>query len=386
MYRPASRTAAIAPFHVMELLSRAKELEAAGRDIVHMEVGEPDFPTPEPIVRAAQAAIAEGRVFYTPALGLPELRQAIADFYLARYGVTVPARRIVVTAGASGALTLALACLVEPGREWLLPDPGYPCNRHFVRSFEGRPVAVPVGAAENFQPTPAALAAHWSDRSDGLIVASPSNPTGTMLSAGEIDALAGFARERGAHLVVDEIYHGLTYESEAATALAAGEDIWVVQSFSKYFQMTGWRLGWLVVPDPYLRDVEKLAQNLFISASTPAQRAALAAFEPATQAILEARRGEFARRRDFLAPALETLGFRLAARPQGAFYLYCDSSGLAADSFALAGRMLEEAGVAATPGLDFGSHQPQRHIRFAYTTGLERLAEAVERLGRLVGR
>ncbi|HZX32764.1 MAG TPA: pyridoxal phosphate-dependent aminotransferase [Rhodocyclaceae bacterium] len=380
MYRPASRTRDIAPFHVMELLSRAKALEAQGRDIIHMEVGEPDFPTPEPIVRAAQAAIAEGKVFYTPALGLPELRQAISDFYASRYGVAVPASRIVVTAGASGALTLALACLVEPGRRWLLTDPGYPCNRHFVRSFEGAPVGMPVGPATNFQPTPELLARHWDEQTDGLVVASPANPTGTMLNGEELAALANFVRERDGHLIVDEIYHGLTYEDDAPTALAAADDLWVVQSFSKYFQMTGWRLGWLVVPEPYLRDIEKLAQNLFISPPTPAQYAALAAFQPETLDILEKRRAEFRRRRDFLAPALEHQGFRLTARPEGAFYLYCDSSGIAADSFQLAGRMLEEAGVAATPGLDFGSHEPQWHIRFAYTTGIERLQEAVARL------
>jgi aspartate/methionine/tyrosine aminotransferase len=385
-YRPASRTRDIAPFHVMELLARAKALEAQGRDIIHMEVGEPDFPTPEPIVRAAQAAIAEGKVFYTAALGLPELRQAISNFYASRYGVAVPASRIVVTAGASGALTLALACLAEPGRRWLLADPGYPCNRHFVRSFEGIPVSVPVGPESNFQPTPALLAKHWNAETDGLVVASPANPTGTMLSAEDLTALAHFTRERQGHLIVDEIYHGLTYEGDAATTLSVADDLWVVQSFSKYFQMTGWRLGWLVVPEPYVRDVEKLAQNLFISAPTPAQHAALAAFTPETLAILESRRAEFRRRRDFLAPALENLGFRLTARPQGAFYLYCDCSGIAQDSFALAGRMLEEAGVAATPGLDFGCNAPEKHIRFAYTTDIGRLGEAVARLQTLFGR
>ena len=383
-YRPAARCADIAPFHVMELLSRAKALEATGRDIVHMEVGEPDFPTPEPIVRAAQAAIADGKVFYTPALGIPELRQAIADFYQSRYGVTVPASRIVVTAGASGALTLALACLAEPGREWLLTDPGYPCNRHFVRAFEGVPVSIPVGPESNFQPTPAHLEPYWNANSDGLIVASPANPTGTMLDASELAALHATVAERHGHFIVDEIYHGLTYENDAPTALAISDDLWVVQSFSKYFQMTGWRLGWLVVPEAYLRDVEKLAQNLFISPSTPAQYAALAAFQPETLAILEARRAEFRRRRDFLAPTLESLGFRVIARPQGAFYLYCDSSALAPDSFAFATRLLEEAGVAATPGLDFGQNGPEKHLRFAYTNDVARLAEAGERMRRIL--
>ena len=384
-YRPASRTRDIAPFHVMELFARAKALEASGRDIVHMEVGEPNFPTPEPIVRAAQQAIAEGKVFYTPALGLPELRQAIADFYQSRYGVTVPMQRIVVTAGASGALTLALACLAEPGHEWLLTDPGYPCNRHFVRVFEGIPVSIPVGPETNFQPTPALLERYWNERSDGLIVASPANPTGTMLNAAELSALHTSVAARQGHFIVDEIYHGLTYEGDALTALSISDDLWVVQSFSKYFQMTGWRLGWLVVPEAYQRDVEKLAQNLFISPPTPAQYAALAAFTPETLAILEARRAEFKRRRDFLAPALESIGFRLTAKPQGAFYLYCDSSTLAPDSFALATRLLTEAGVATTPGLDFGHNAPEKHLRFAYTTDVERLGEASERLRRFFG-
>jgi len=244
-------------------------------------------------------------------------------------------------------------------------------------------VGVPVGPDTNFQPTPANLAKFWDDQTDGLVVASPANPTGTMLDAGELAALSRFTRSRQGHLIVDEIYHGLTYDTDASTALAVGDDLWVVQSFSKYFQMTGWRLGWLVVPEAYLRDVEKLAQNLFIAPSTPAQYAALAAFQPDTLDILEARRAEFHRRRDFLAPALESLGFKLTAKPQGAFYLYCDSSALAVDSFALAGRMIEEAGVAATPGLDFGQYRPEAHMRFAYTNEIPRLAEAVARLERL---
>jgi aspartate/methionine/tyrosine aminotransferase len=382
--RAASRLADIAPFHVMELLTRAKALEAAGKDIIHMEVGEPDFPTPAPIVAAAQQAIAEGRTFYTPALGLPELRDAISRFYADRYGITVPASRIAVTAGASGALTLAMACLVEPGSEWLLTDPGYPCNRHFIRAFEGVPIGIPVDAASNFQPTTAHLEHHWNARTAGALFASPANPTGTMLMTDEINALAEFVRRRDGQLIVDEIYHGLTYESDAPTALAAGDDIFVVQSFSKYFQMTGWRLGWLVVPEPYIRDIEKLAQNLFISPSSPAQHAALAAFDPETIAILEARRAEFRRRRDFLVPALSSLGFRLTAQPQGAFYVYADCSALTNDSDRFARDLLESTGVAITPGLDFGSHAPRQHLRFAYTTDVARLAEAVERIRRFL--
>ena len=386
MYRPARRLADIAPFHVVELLTRARQLEAEGRDIIHMEVGEPDFPTPEPIANAAVDAIRQGKTLYTQALGLPELRQAISGFYQSRYGIAVPAARIAVTGGASGALNLAFACLAEPGSQWLLADPGYPCNRHILRVYEGRPQNIPVGPDTNFQPTPELLRQHWSATTAGLLVASPANPTGTLLTAAEIAALAGVCRAKDGHFLVDEIYHGLTYEGDAPTACAAGDDIWVINSFSKYFQMTGWRLGWMVIPEAYVRDVEKLAQNLVLCPSTPAQHAALAAFAPETIAILEARRGEFRKRRDFLAPALASVGFRITARPQGAFYLYCDCSGLCDDSFVLARDLLEKVGVAATPGLDFGSNAPEKHIRFAYTTGVDRLAEAVDRLHRYFSR
>ena len=382
---PASRLQKIAPFHVMELLARAKALEAQGRDIIHMEVGEPDFTTPPQIVAAAQAHLASGRVFYTPALGLPELRDAIANFYATRYGVSVPSSRIVVTAGASGALLLALACLCEPGSEWLVTDPGYPCNANFIRSCEGVPVGIPVTGENNFQPTLADLQRYWNERTAGALFASPANPTGTLLDDEVLATIANYVREQRGQLIVDEIYHGLTYERDATTALQFGDDIFVVQSFSKYFNMTGWRLGWLVVPERFARDVEKLAQNLFIAASTPAQYAALAAFQPDTLALLESRRAEFGRRRDFLLPEIEKLGFKISAKPQGAFYLYADCSGLTADSERFARDLLETAGVALTPGIDFGSSAPKSHVRLAYTTDTERLAEAVDRLRRYLG-
>ena len=382
---PASRLADIAPFHVMELMAHARALAATGRDIIHMEVGEPDFPTPEPILAAAQAHVATGRVFYTPALGLPELRSAIAAFYATRYGITIPSSRIVVTAGASGALLLAMACLAEPGSEWLLTDPGYPCNRNFVRSFEGVPIGMLVHPENNFQPTLADFEAHWNERTAGALLASPANPTGTLLDDDVLAAIAGFVRQQGGQLLVDEIYHGLSYERDASTALQFGDDIFVVQSFSKYFNMTGWRLGWLVIPERFSRDIEKLAQNLFISPSAPAQHAALAAFAPATISILEARRQEFRRRRDVLGPALTELGFRLPARAEGAFYLYANCSELTDDSERFAHDLLDATGVAATPGLDFGSNAPEKHLRFAYTTGVERLAEAAERIRRYLG-
>lgn len=386
---PASRLADIAPFHVVELFQRSKQLEAEGRSVVHMELGEPDFGTPAPIIDAALEFLKSGMVHYTPSLGLPELRQAISDFYRERYGVSVPSARIVVTAGASGALTLALGCLVEPGSEWLITDPGYPCNRHFIRTFEGTPRGIRVGPESRFQPTVADLELSWNPRTAGALLASPANPTGTLLTGADLAGIAAFVRGRDGCLIVDEIYHGLTYEdageARPQTALAFGDDIFVVQSFSKYFSMTGWRLGWLVVPERFVRDVEKLAQNLFIAPSTPAQYAALAAFRPETIALLEARREEFRRRRDFLAPAVEALGFRLQSKPEGAFYLYADCSALTDDSFAFARDALEHTGVALTPGIDFGDHGAAQHIRFAYTTGMTQLADGVERLHAYLG-
>ncbi|MBI4988560.1 MAG: pyridoxal phosphate-dependent aminotransferase [Rhodocyclales bacterium] len=395
--QPASarRMVDIAPFHVMELLTRARQLEAEGRSIIHMEVGEPDFPTPQPVIEAASEFIRGGQVFYTPALGIPALREAIARFYADRYGVRISPERIAVTAGASGALLLALAALLDPGDELLLPDPGYPCNRHFVRTLEGVPRALFVGPETGYQPTAEQVAQHWTNRSKGLLVASPANPTGTMISPEAMAGLADCVAGRGGALLVDEIYHGLTYApketplgggGDARTALSLSDEVFVINSFSKYFGMTGWRLGWLVVPPRFVRDIEKLAQNLFISPSTPAQHAALAAFRPETIALLETRRAEFQARRDFLLPALRRLGFRIAAEPRGAFYLYADCSDLAPDSDVFARELIEQAGVAITPGLDFGDNAPQRHMRFAYTVARDKLEEGVARLARHLGK
>ncbi|MDP2133970.1 MAG: pyridoxal phosphate-dependent aminotransferase [Sulfuritalea sp.] len=376
----AARMAQIAPFHVMELMARAAALEAEGRSIIHLEVGEPDFPTADPILEAAQRFLRSGHVHYTAALGLPQLREAISNFYRTRYGIEVSPARVVVTAGASGALLLALGVLVNPGDEWLLPDPGYPCNRHFVRLLEGKPVSLAVSATTDYQPTAVQLAASWTDRTRGLLVASPANPTGTLLDGAALTAIAGIVAAQGGTLLVDEIYHGLTYGIAAETALAGNDGVFVINSFSKYFGMTGWRLGWLVAPPRYVRQIEKLAQNLYIAPSTIAQHAALAAFDADTTTILEARRHEFSLRRDLLLPGLRKLGFEIAAEPHGAFYVYADSSSLAGDSDGFAQQLLNEAGVAATPGLDFGSNAPQRHMRFAYTVERDRIEEALDRM------
>ncbi|MBI5040059.1 MAG: pyridoxal phosphate-dependent aminotransferase [Gammaproteobacteria bacterium] len=374
----------IQPFHVMALLARARELEATGRSIVHMEIGEPDFTTAAPIIAAGQAALAAGQTHYTPAVGLQALREVIAAHYHTRDGVSVDPARIVVTPGASGALQLVLAALVDPGREVLLSDPGYPCNRSFVRLLEGRAVGVPTDAAHGYQLTAELARTYWTERTAALLVASPANPSGTLLTREQLVELHALARERGAALIVDEIYHGLTYgptsDTGAHTALGIADDIFVINSFSKYYGMTGWRLGWLVAPHSHVAALDKLAQNLFLAAPTLAQHAALAAFTPEAQAVFEERRRIFAERRDYLLPALRELGFDIPVVPQGAFYLYAGCRRFTDDSFAFCCDVLEQAGVAITPGIDFGVYRANEHMRFAYTTSLEQLQEGVARL------
>ena len=382
----AQRVRHIEPFHVMALLARARELEAAGRSIIHMEIGEPDFATPESIRAAGARAIERGETFYTPALGLPALRQAIAGFYRSRYGVTVSPERIIITPGASGALLLATAALVNRGDEVLLADPGYPANRHFVRLMDGVPVGIAVGPDSNYQLRSEHLQQHWGVRTKAALVATPSNPTGTLIKPDELSAMAQFAAARGGALIVDEIYHGLVYDGEAQTALALRDDVFVINSFSKYFNMTGWRLGWLVAPERYVDAIDRIAQNIFLAASTPAQYAALAAFEPETLALLDARLDEFRARRDFLLPALRGLGFGVPQIPQGAFYIYARSAELAPDSYVFARELLEKAGVAITPGVDFGANAAQEHLRFAYTVPVDQLGEGVDRIARFLKR
>ncbi|MFK8401565.1 pyridoxal phosphate-dependent aminotransferase [Pseudomonas sp. BGr12] len=378
----SARSRAIEPFHVMALLARANELLAAGHDVIHLEIGEPDFTTAAPIVEAGQKALANGHTRYTAARGLPALREAIAGFYAQRYGLSVDPQRILVTPGGSGALLLASSLLVDPGRHWLLADPGYPCNRHFLRLVEGAAQLVPVGPESRYQLTPELIERHWDQDSVGALAASPANPTGTLLHKDELAALSRALKARGGHLVVDEIYHGLTYGLDAPSVLEVDDDAFVLNSFSKYFGMTGWRLGWLVAPPEAVGELEKLAQNLYISAPSMAQHAALACFEPATLAILEERREEFRRRRDYLLPALRELGFGIAVEPEGAFYLYADISAFGGDAYAFCQHFIETEHVAFTPGIDFGRYQASHHVRFAYTQSVERLQQAVERIAR----
>lgn len=372
--------AAIEPFRVMDVMSRAAALEREGRSVIHMEVGEPDFPTPEPVRLAAARALAGGALPYTVALGLPELREAIAGFYRTRYGFALSPERVVVTAGSSGALLLVMAALLDPGAELLMADPGYPCNRQLARAVDGVPVGIPVGPETGWQLTASQVEARWSERTAAVLVASPGNPTGTLVDPAALAGIHAAVRGRGGRLVVDEIYHGLTYGPDPRTALELGDDTLVVNSFSKYFDMTGWRLGWMVAPAGMIRELEKLQQNLFICPSTLAQRAALAAFLPETLEVLEARRRELRARRDLVVPALREMGFDVPVTPEGAFYVYAGCGRLAEDSGRFALEILEQAGVAVTAGLDFGRNQPERHLRFSYTTSMENLREAMERL------
>ncbi|WP_144163160.1 pyridoxal phosphate-dependent aminotransferase [Paraburkholderia sp. BCC1885] len=390
LVRLAARVDAIQPFYVMELAKEAALLERQGRDIIHMGIGEPDFTAPEPVIEAAASALRRGVTQYTSALGLHALREAIAGHYQQAYGIRVDPARIVVTAGASAALLLACAALVDRDDEVLMPDPCYPCNRHFVAAAEGKPVLVPSGPAERFQLTAADVERLWNERTRGVLLASPSNPTGTSIEPAELKRIVEAVRARGGFTIVDEIYQGLSYGEPPVSALSFGEDVITVNSFSKYFNMTGWRLGWLVVPPSLIGAFEKLAQNLFICASALAQHAALACFEPDTLAIYEARRLEFKRRRDFIAPALESLGFAVPVMPDGAFYVYADCNHVAhaaaGDSAALTRAMLHDAGVALVPGMDFGVHAPRSYIRLSYATAYAKLEEAVERLHGFFGR
>jgi len=382
----AARAARIEPFHVMEVVKQAEALVRAGRSVIHLSIGEPDFTAAEPVRRAAALAIEEGRTQYTPALGLPLLRERIAEWYATRFGASVDPAAIAVTAGASGALLLTCAALVERDTEVLMPDPSYPCNRHFITAFEGRAHLVPTGPGTRFQLDAALVEQHWGAATRGVLVASPSNPTGTSIDSSELGKIIAAVHARNGFVISDEIYLGLSYDDIASTALAISDEVIVINSFSKYFAMTGWRLGWVVVPPQLRPALERLAQNLYICASSVAQHAALACFEPESLAIYEAQRAEFRRRRDLLVPALEELGFGVPVRPDGAFYVYADISRFGGDSDAFVESVLQATGVCMVPGKDFGVHSPQRFVRISYATSYERLSEAVERLQKYLSR
>ena len=392
----SSRAERIDPFYVMEVAkaaqAMAREVAGTSEPMIFLNIGEPDFTAPPLVQEAAAKAVRDGATQYTNALGLDALRERISGWYQSRFGVDVPARRIVVTAGASAALHLACLALIERGDEILMPDPSYPCNRHFVSAAEGRAVLVPTTAAERYQLSSDKVQAAWTDKTRGVLLASPSNPTGTSIAPAELRRIHEVVQSRGGVTMIDEIYLGLSYEEEFGhTALAIDENIISINSFSKYFNMTGWRLGWMVVPDAMVPVVERLAQNLFICASTVSQQAALACFEAESIAEYERRRAEFKARRDYFIPALQSLGLNVPVMPDGAFYAWADCTDAAQrlgvqGSWDFALEVMRRAHVAITPGRDFGSFEPERFVRFSTANSMAQLQESVARLRKLLAR
>ena len=380
----ANRCQSIDPFHVMSLLAHAQALEAKGRDIIHMEVGEPGFPTPDAITRAGMDALQRGKTGYSPALGIAPLRAAIAQDYASTFNCTISPHQIGITTGASAALTLVMAALIEPGDQVLMTDPCYPCNRHFVRCFGGQDICIPTTAEQRFQPTARDILEHASPRVRAVLLASPANPTGTSLSEETLSEILDVCRQRGWFLVIDEIYHRLVYDRAPSTALSLGSDVIVINSFSKYFQMTGWRLGWVVAPLEMMAAIERFAQNLYLAPPTPAQIAALAAFNDDVLNELETRRIVLGRRRQRLINGLLHLGFSIPASPDGAFYIYADASKFCSDTFTWASWLLDEYGVACTPGRDFGTTFENKYLRFAYSVSEDRIDEALTRIARAI--
>jgi len=377
----AERVRKIEPFRVMDIVARAAALEADGHDVVHMEVGEPDFPTPGAIVKAGQKALTAGKTKYTTAQGLPELRECISQQYMDWYGISIDPSRIFVTTGGSAALLLVTAMLLNVDEGFLMTDPGYPCNRHFLHAFEAEPQLVPVTADDHFQLTPALIERHWKDNTRGALIASPANPTGAVIARKDLEQIASAIKQRNGYLVVDEIYHGLVYGDVAQdSVLSIDPSAFVVNSFSKYFGMTGWRLGWMVVPPDAVKIAEKLSQNLFICPSSVAQYAALGAFSTDAKNEMERNKAEFKKRRDFLVPALRKLGFGVPLMPEGAFYVYAKLPAGLGSSEAFAQSLLEQHHVAITPGTDFGTYLAEDYARFSYSQDLETLKKGVERI------
>lgn len=389
------RAERIEPFYVMEVAKAAqalaRDVAASSTPMIFLNIGEPDFSAPPLVQEAAARVIRSGATQYTQSLGLEPLRERISDWYTQRFGVNVPARRIVITAGASAALQLACLALIDAGDEVLMPDPSYPCNRHFVSAADGNAVLIPTTAEERYQLSADKVRAAWTDKTRGVLLASPSNPTGTSIAPDELRRIHNVVQERGGVTMIDEIYLGLSYDDAfGQTALAIDDNIISINSFSKYFNMTGWRLGWMVVPDVLVPVVERLAQNLFICASTISQHAALACFEPDSIAEYERRRAEFKARRDYFIPELQALGLSVPVQPDGAFYAWADCT-QAADKLGVQGswdfayEVMRRAHVAVTPGRDFGSFEPERFVRFSTANSMAQLQESVARLRSLLG-
>ena len=396
--RTAARLDRIEPFYVMELAKEAGRIAASpacdpaqgGEPMIFLNIGEPDFGAPDAALRAAEHVLAGRALPYTQATGIQPLREHIARWYGQRFGLDIDPGRILVTAGASGALQLACLALFQAGDEVLLPDPSYPCNRHFVAAADATARLVPAGPGQRFQLSADDVAAHWTPATRGVLLASPSNPTGTSIAPDVMAGIVQAVRQRGGVTLVDEIYLGLSYDARYGQSALAhdpeGRDVISINSFSKYFSMTGWRLGWLVLPEPLMAPMERLAQNLFICPSTLAQQAALACFEPEAIAQCEQRRGELERRRDFIVPALDRLGLAVPVLPDGAFYAWADCSAHDASSWSLCQRLTRQAHVALTPGRDFGPAMADRYLRLSVASSMEELRAAVGRLARELGR
>lgn len=384
MSQLANRVEQISPFQVMAILGRAKEIQAQGVDVIHLEVGEPDFVASDSVQKAGVNAIEKGLSGYTSATGLPQLRERIAGHYKKKYQVDVDPNRILVTPGASGALQLLASLMVDSGKNVLMPDPCYPCNRHFLIQVGAKANLIATRSQDNFEIPISDIKHHWNESSTGMWLASPANPTGTLLSKHYLQSALDEVSRLGGHLMVDEIYQGLVYQGEDFTALSLSDDIFVINSFSKYFAMTGWRLGWIVVPEWAIEGATKLAQNLFISAPTIAQYAALEAFSDDSMAEFERRRQALDARRKLLLAGLQKIGLPPVVPAQGAFYVYVDVSKVTDDAMSWCLALLESEGVALTPGADFGLEQAHKYVRFAYTCDENRLKEALVRIERFI--
>ncbi len=376
----STRLRQVNAFHVMSLMAEAKKLDAQGRQVIHMEMGEPDFSTPQPIIDAGIRTLQSGITQYTPTLGLPALREAIAEFYSKEYQVAVEAEQIIITPGSASGLQLVLNLMVSEGDTVAFADPAYPSTHNLVRLLGGKVLQIPVHEGSMWQLTAEILEENWNDSINAVLLASPSNPTGTILDDMQLQKIADFCESKGVFLLMDEIYHGLVYAQAPKTAAGLNDNTFVINSFSKFYGMTGWRVGWIVSPKAYLDDVNKLAQHTFLAAPTLGQHAALAAFQDDAQKILIQRRDEFKLRRDYLYQALLDLGFEIPVKPEGAFYIYADCTAFTQDSYEFATKALQEKYVAFTPGIDFGEAGAKQHVRFAYTTNLENLKIGMQRL------
>ncbi len=380
----AKRTQAIRPFHVMRLLDQAQQLEQAGKNIIHLEVGEPDFTTAPLIIEAAQQALAQGKTRYTPATGIGELKQCLANWYQQRYQLAINPNRFIITNGASGGLLLLFALLLEENQRIMLADPGYPCNRHFAELVNAHSQLIPVSASTQYQLNAALVEKNWLPNTKAVLLANPSNPTGTIINNSDLAAICQSISQKQGELIADEIYHGLHYEQPCPSALQYNNEAYVVNSFSKYFGMTGWRLGWIVAPEKAIETIETLAQNFFLAPPTLSQYAAIAAFTPQSQQLFEQQRLILKERRDYLLQSLPKLGLKIHCQPQGAFYIYLDISLFNISSDEFCEQLLVQQGVALTPGDDFGFNQPERYVRIAYAADISKLRDAVDRIGRFI--